>query len=726
MQITEARIMKRKCTFILMALCALAVGVVGALSGCEQDTSRKHAPAARPRPANHQQTPTGAANGASVRAFKLPMLIVHKVNEEDEGGCRFFPLTITLTKSGEPLRVSFSEDTPSGTGNVIRNSLWTAALLAALQKNSTLQGGRISLDFKGGIDGPSAGAVMCLGIMSALDQRGFPDDFAMTGALLPDGTIGLVGGVPEKLAAAAKDPKIKRVAIPAFQRFAQDKDGKWVDLFETGRKMGLELHPVESIADAYRILHREKVVRSPFVSAIVDCREDPAFESHAASIFLKRLSEHKARIDGLSSNLLEEVTNSQEWRDSINPQIAQSRFEEGAIFDALNLISVAAASFYAYSESWGIYSDYADEFMKTNYTGKGALKKSLNDTPVDKWPLDKRVAFTDGLNGKIKAFCEKALGYDEEEGKQNAQDSDAKSKPWDGFHPLGARSDFEAQFQSILESEKAAARYRHMQSHLPGRDELKASFESDPQTFFTENTASREDLYCFMSELYKEDCFKDVPMPILNAGPEVGAAMELFLNAWMTVDTTVDVEVMDRHAEYSAVDRDSVRNHFIQKNLGYSNYEFSKQRARDCFKFLSTVPDVNRDLKYPSWTFSCFLFNTVELFAEASAQLFALDGKVDNASFVAFVMSRARSSALRSIFECHNAGLPCIGPVLFFQKAERTRDMGTRTTAAILADYWKATMVAKALVMAFHNGIGPQQGFYGYPPPASTNAPSAK
>ena len=236
MQITEARIMKRKCTFILMALSVFAVGVVGALSGCEQDTSRKNAPAVRPRSANHQQTPTGAANGASVRAFKLPMLIVHKVNEEDEGGCRFFPLTITLTKSGEPLRVSFSEDTPSGTGNVIRNSLWTAALIAALQKNSTLQGVRISLDFKGGIDGPSAGAVMCLGIMSALDQRGFPDDFAMTGALLPDGTIGLVGGVPEKLAAAAKDPKIKRVAIPAFQRFAQDKDGNWVDLFETGRK----------------------------------------------------------------------------------------------------------------------------------------------------------------------------------------------------------------------------------------------------------------------------------------------------------------------------------------------------------------------------------------------------------------------------------------------------------------------------------------------------------
>ena len=113
----------------------------------------------------------------------------------------------------------------------MRNSLWSAALIAALQTDSTLQGVGVSLEFNGNIDGPSAGGVLCLGIMSALEGRDFPNDFAMTGTILPDGTIGLVGGVPEKLLAAAKNPRIKRVAVPAFERFVRDEKGNWVDIF---------------------------------------------------------------------------------------------------------------------------------------------------------------------------------------------------------------------------------------------------------------------------------------------------------------------------------------------------------------------------------------------------------------------------------------------------------------------------------------------------------------
>lgn len=40
--------------------------------------------------------------------------------------------------------------------------------------------------------------------------------------------------------------------------------------------------------------------------------------------------------------------------------------------------------------------------------------------------------------------------------------------------------------------------------------------------------------------------------------------------------------------------------------------------------------------------------------------------------------------------------------------------MASKTTIKEM-EYWKATMFAKALVMAYKDGKGPAQGFHGYP-----------
>ncbi len=716
---------------------ALIIGVaLAALVGSKIGTSLLHAGLPKStnaevvrRPATPPPAKDVVSRRPSSRTYSLPMLSVHDTpTGERVGKCDFFPLTISITEEQRPLRINISEIVPSGTGTMMRNSLWTAALIAALQKDSTLQGVSVSLEFKGSIDGPSAGGIMCLGIMSALEGRDFPDDFAMTGTILPDGTIGLVGGVPEKLLAAAKNPKIKRVAIPAFQRFVCDGNGNWIDFFKIALEKNLKLYPVESIADAYIALHDVTTTETYSVSAISDCREDPAFEDKAAGVFLARVSNLRTRINGLSSNDFETVTGGWEWNSRINPEIAERRFMEGAILDALNLVFVANASLDALLESWRFFGEYENDFLTRNGDVKigsdGDTKQTLRDVPAEGWPIDTQLAFTDGLNQKIKAFCEEALGYGDGNTNKNGQASAQGGQQWDGFHPLGARSDIEAQFQSVWESAKATAQYRHIVSHTPNRDELKEKVENDGGAFFEENRLSREDLYFFLTELYRGDCFESVPMPILNANANVGAAWKLFYNAWMVVDKTIDVEVVDRRAEAYAVDKDALRGHYISENIGYSNYEFSKQYVGAHLNSWFAACSNNQELKYPSWTMSCFLFNAAEMFAEASAQLFALDGKDSNAAFVAFVMDKARSSALQSIAACHRAKIPCFGPILSFQRAERTRILGGRKATAILADYWKATMVAKALVMAFRNGAGPKQGFNGYPPPASTNATS--
>ena len=58
-----------------------------------------------------------------------------------------------------------------------------------MQRNDVMNGVRITVEFSGDVDGPSAGSVMCLSILSAMDGRTLPEDFAMTGTIMPDGTI---------------------------------------------------------------------------------------------------------------------------------------------------------------------------------------------------------------------------------------------------------------------------------------------------------------------------------------------------------------------------------------------------------------------------------------------------------------------------------------------------------------------------------------------------------
>ena len=362
-----------------------------------------------------------------VSAFKLPVLTVRQRSPGKwTGCCSFLPLEISMSDARSPLRISMSDDTPNGSGTVIRNSLWTAALVAALQKESALQGIRISLDLKGGMDGPSAGAVMCLGIMTALDGREFPDDFAMMGTILPDGTVGLVGGVPEKLKAAAKNPKIKRVAIPAFQRFAKDASENWVDLFELGRELGLELFPVESIGDAYCLMHREKISRPVVPAALSVVRESAALEANAAEVFRSRDRAVNKRIAGLSSNDLQKV--SKEFgRASVDPREAERRFEEGAIFDALDLISLSDAHLTATLKSWEFYLDYLERFLSKTDENRKLRQKQLCDMEgMREWPIETQLAFVDGFRKEVSDFCEVALGW---KGVDDGKPGDEKTEP---------------------------------------------------------------------------------------------------------------------------------------------------------------------------------------------------------------------------------------------------------------------------------------------------------
>jgi ATP-dependent Lon protease len=94
-------------------------------------------------------------------------------------------------------------------------------------------------------DGPSAGIAICTAIASVLTQIPVRSDVAMTGEITLRGEVLPIGGLKEKLLAAARGG-IKTVLIP-YENVR--------DLSEISEevKAGLDIHPVQWIDEVFKI-----------------------------------------------------------------------------------------------------------------------------------------------------------------------------------------------------------------------------------------------------------------------------------------------------------------------------------------------------------------------------------------------------------------------------------------------------------------------------------------
>jgi len=102
------------------------------------------------------------------------------------------------------------------------------------------------------VGGPSAGAAMTVAIAAALLHKKVNKSVVETGMIMPDGTIGPVGGIPEKLNAAA-EVHAKVMLIPSGQKIAYSlSKGRYVDVIQEGKKLGVKVVQVSTIYDALK------------------------------------------------------------------------------------------------------------------------------------------------------------------------------------------------------------------------------------------------------------------------------------------------------------------------------------------------------------------------------------------------------------------------------------------------------------------------------------------
>lgn len=225
---------------------ARVIGVVAAatlaLSGCSFSFS-----------AGDQAAAASSAVGKQAEAgsIKIQPLFV----KGDSGGVGKETITRAPVKDGS-FRIDFSEDEVSGLGDSSRAASWNAAIVSTLLTSQPLTG-RFGFEIEGKIDGPSAGALKTVALIALANGDKIPKDATMTGTINATGTIGPVGGIPEKIRGASES-KIKKVLIPLGQRNTTDSAGNSVDVIREGDKLGVEVVEVGDVYEAYAELTGKK------------------------------------------------------------------------------------------------------------------------------------------------------------------------------------------------------------------------------------------------------------------------------------------------------------------------------------------------------------------------------------------------------------------------------------------------------------------------------------
>jgi uncharacterized protein len=179
------------------------------------------------------------------------------------------------------------------------------------------------------VGGPSASGVTAVAFAAALLNLPLRSDVVMTGMIMPDGSVGPVGGLKAKLEAAA-GIGAKKFLVP----YGQTHDVEYVtvterrgsvviyrteqvvvDLVDYGRRLGVEVVPVANVFEALEVFSGG-VYRKPVTSEVVALVEgmrsglDPIFKDWVSSIKYE-VSNYLSAGDSIRSTALKSLSRSE-------------------------------------------------------------------------------------------------------------------------------------------------------------------------------------------------------------------------------------------------------------------------------------------------------------------------------------------------------------------------------------------------------------------------------
>ena len=636
------------------------------------------APAVPKPPAVAPSTPTED----TTISYKVPCLTVR--NDETHGKISYLPMKFTRTKSDKPLRIMIADDTPSGSGQTIHSSVWLAAVTAAMLRNDTMHGVTISVEFSGNVDGPSAGGVTCLAILSAMDDLPLPNDFAMTGTILPDGTIGVVGGVPEKMRAAAK-AGVKRIFIPAFLRIFKNSKGEDVDLSRLADELKVELHRVENISEAYAILHNKPYHEGAYVNVRNMTKLSREVEDVLLPVYqdlFKKVSEKaKAQPKLEQCYIIDDYV--------LSPNLAHDYYQEGKLLPATLQIFRTWQAWQAWEKADAFVDKFcegkAPDWSKIQYLREYHSRKLI-------------LALREASDKHGKTLFEESRKRNAEYIKTHYSDGEKRK----GYFPfVDGLSEFTAQLEPVdLEPMwrsqlRVLAMKRSPVEKLNTSSQKELSSDMDTEVELLRllflATANDNALSDFLGRLGKA-------LPPLHANKRAAEVERLFYSASCAADSVAGQNFQSALAAVADGGHKNTAESELKRNPLISSMLEMQNQALSCHHMLQ--PDADEKPTNMQYHLQASLKAQISSFTLASAML-VMYGADQSSDFISHLLRNARSAAIRNINDCVTAGIPCLTAICDFELAEASRN-SNKGAVFTLVSYWRASLYSKALLMSFN------------------------
>jgi len=146
---------------------------------------------------------------------------------------------------------SFTLDLPADNpaAPIFTAQLWNASLASALAWQEPWEGARWKVLQTPVTDGTGLDAALAVGMIATSARRPYPPKTVVIGSLNPDGSLGPVSHLVERIDAAAK-AGMTRVIIPGVQRFDTDASGQVVNIVRHAGDLHLECIPVDDLVVA--------------------------------------------------------------------------------------------------------------------------------------------------------------------------------------------------------------------------------------------------------------------------------------------------------------------------------------------------------------------------------------------------------------------------------------------------------------------------------------------
>ena len=255
---------------------------------------------------------------------------------------------VALVTSPNPdgvVRVGIYEEVTGSLGPQWRAGVWLAAFVSSTVLNKDLTDFKFTAEAGGHVDGASASGLMTGGYLAAMLGLKVDPAVTMTGIINPDGTIGPVGGIPQKFAGSIAKGK-KRLGYPIGMRYATDiNTGERVDLVALAKSQGAEAVEVSDVYAAVELLTGKTLPRPVPVDekemALDDAVVDALEQKYAS--WQKSLADEWAR--------LLELANAGRLPQGL-VQLAIMAENEGNLAEKLKAQGLAASAYHRIVRAW--------------------------------------------------------------------------------------------------------------------------------------------------------------------------------------------------------------------------------------------------------------------------------------------------------------------------------------------------------------------------------------